>query len=173
MASARNTVAIITLAMYVGAIGCGTNKTNHKESRATSKPESREKESATAIKKPDLRFRIDKGRHSHSAHIEILSGTAELAAELVVEQKTKSGWQAMTTVRLDGCETAPTDKTDCLKLIAGASLDPPPFSIEDRVLACKEHHCERCNVIPAGAYRVVAKNCSDTFSLASTSFEVN
>jgi len=140
----------------------------------TAEPDAPEETEAPAPTDPtlEIRLRAESLDHSITPVVEVLGGTARLAKDIGVEREVNGHFVpvrgiASLELRNDCHSRAP----DCVELVAGAELRPPPWT---GMLGDAQCICTRCGPAPAGTYRFVIHTCdgrqhaeSEPFTLAA------
>jgi hypothetical protein len=119
----------------------------------------------------EIRLRAEAGEgRLVTAVVEVRGGRARLSRTLGVEHEVNGRFEDLASVaglelRVD-CQTpAP----ECVELVAGAELRPPPWLGTQGDAQCV---CTRCGAAPAGRYRFVVRSCDGRQRVESPIFEL-
>ncbi len=92
---------------------------------------------------------------------------ARLKRTARIEQKTKTGWRALSNTPLLLTDACGASAKPCLELVPGAELEPDPWLARQGKPQCP---CSDCPEVKAGEYRFVATSCDDSKTYPGTPF---
>ena len=94
---------------------------------------------------------------------------ARFASAVIVERETDGAFAPVDGVELSLRASCETPAPECVTLVGGAELRPPPWRGQLGQAQCE---CERCADAPEGRYRFVIRSCSGAHRVEGQPFEL-
>jgi hypothetical protein len=165
------------LLLLAGCEACGSGSTNDPSAESargsggeTTEEGTRGQSAADRGPAPTLGLSVEPARDGAANLIVENRGAeaVELSTGLVLERQDGTAWTTVDGIqglalRFDCTQPVP----ECITLIPGAALHPPPWTGDIGDAQCA---CERCVDAPAGSYRFILSTCTGGHRVESPAF---